>query len=152
MNSGSAVGFAGPHRAGAGFAIRIHVVCMDVHKVRIQRLNRGGVPPTAELDVLIKKNMEAGVPQFTAGSSTGHGARTVPVMVVATVSCTIGTHTNLYAARIHERRIVMDVRPSKLAVPIRWLHLCDLTNPQRCGSMYYAIGRGQSLVSAGASR
>src|ERR1700743_3476031 len=49
-----------------------HVVCVDVDAGKIERLNRGEVPiHEPGLDVLIKKNMEAGRLEFTTDAVKG---------------------------------------------------------------------------------
>jgi len=89
-----------------------HVVCVDVDAGRIERLARGEVPiHEPGLDVLIKRNAEAGRLEFTADAVKGveHGlfqliaVGTPPgedgsadLRYVLTVARTIGTHVGRY--------------------------------------------------------
>src|SRR5581483_10944485 len=93
-----------------------HVVCVDVDAAKIERLNRHEVPIYEPgLDVLIKRNAEAGRLQFTTDAVKGveHGlfqliaVGTPPdedgsadLRYVLSVARTIGTHMNRYAVII----------------------------------------------------
>jgi UDPglucose 6-dehydrogenase len=98
-----------------------HVVCVDVDKARIERLNGGDVPiHEPGLDVLIKKNMEAGRLEFTTDAARGveHGlfqiiaVGTPPdedgsadLRYVLAVARTIGTHLSRYCVVINKSTV-----------------------------------------------
>jgi len=98
-----------------------HVVCVDVDKARIERLNRGDIPiHEPGLDVLIKKNMEAGRLEFTTEAARGveHGLFQViavgtppgedgsaDLRYVLAVARTIGTHLNRYCIVINKSTV-----------------------------------------------
>src|ERR1044072_7679589 len=89
-----------------------HVVCVDVDKGKIERLNRGEVPiHEPGLDALIKRNAEAGRIEFTTDAAKGveHGlfqiiaVGTPPdedgsadLRYVLAAARTIATHMNRY--------------------------------------------------------
>ncbi|HWW21901.1 MAG TPA: nucleotide sugar dehydrogenase, partial [Steroidobacteraceae bacterium] len=90
-----------------------HVVCVDIDASKVERLNRGEVPiHEPGLDVLIKRNREAGRMEFTTDSARGieHGlfqliaVGTPPdedgsadLRHVLSVARAIGTHLTRYA-------------------------------------------------------
>ena len=98
-----------------------HVVCVDVDQARIERLNRGEVPiHEPGLEVLIKKNMEAGRLEFTTDATRGveHGlfqiiaVGTPPdedgsadLRYVLAVARTIGTHMSRYCVVINKSTV-----------------------------------------------
>ncbi|HTY94739.1 MAG TPA: UDP-glucose/GDP-mannose dehydrogenase family protein [Steroidobacteraceae bacterium] len=98
-----------------------HVVCVDVDAGKVERLNRGEVPiHEPGLDVLIKKNMEAGRLEFTTDAARGveHGlfqiiaVGTPPdedgsadLRYVLAVARTIGTHMSRYSIVIDKSTV-----------------------------------------------
>jgi UDPglucose 6-dehydrogenase len=93
-----------------------HVICVDVDASKIDRLNRGDIPiHEPGLDVLIKRNAEAGRLEFTTDAVRGveHGlfqliaVGTPPdedgsadLRYVLSAARTIGTHINRYSVVI----------------------------------------------------
>jgi len=93
-----------------------HVVCVDVDQGKIDRLNKGEVPiHEPGLDVMIKRNADAGRIEFTTDAKKGveHGLFQViavgtppdedgsaDLRYVLAVARTIGTHLNRYAVVI----------------------------------------------------
>src|SRR5277367_2017379 len=98
-----------------------HVLCVDVDAAKIARLNRGEVPiHEPGLDVLIKKNMEAGRLEFTTDAVRGveHGLFQViavgtppdedgsaDLRYVLAVARTIGTHLGRYSVVINKSTV-----------------------------------------------
>jgi UDPglucose 6-dehydrogenase len=98
-----------------------HVVCVDVDTAKIERLNRGEVPiHEPGLDVLIKKNMEAGRLEFTTDAVRGveHGLFQViavgtppdedgsaDLRYVLAVARTIGAHMSRYSIVINKSTV-----------------------------------------------